>query len=185
MQQYLPASVLTGWYPQFSCSVMSDSFWPRGLQHARLLCPPLSPGVCSNSCPLSRWSYLTSSSSATLFSFCSNPSEHQGLFQWVDCSHQVVQVLERQPQQQSFWWLFRIDFLKDWLVWSPCSPRNSQESSPAPQFYLRYQLLNILNIVPVLKYMCVSVCVYMYTCVYKIIQVGESYVQFCTYISIS
>ena len=39
---------------QFSCSVMSDSLWPHGLQHARLLCPPLSLGVCSNSCLLSR-----------------------------------------------------------------------------------------------------------------------------------
>ena len=31
-------------------------------------------------------------------------------------------------------WIFRVDFLYDWLVWSPCSPRDSQESSPAPQF---------------------------------------------------
>ena len=37
---------------------MSDSLWPHGLQHARLLCPPLSPGVCSDSCPLSQWCYL-------------------------------------------------------------------------------------------------------------------------------
>ena len=34
---------------------MSDSLPPHGLQHARLLCPSLSPGVCSNSCPLSQW----------------------------------------------------------------------------------------------------------------------------------
>ena len=39
----------------FCHSVMSDSLQPHGLQHARLLCPSLSPGVCSNSCPLSRW----------------------------------------------------------------------------------------------------------------------------------
>ena len=44
--------------------------WPHGLQHARLLCPPLSPRVCSNSCPLSQWCYLTISSSAAPFSFC-------------------------------------------------------------------------------------------------------------------
>ena len=49
---------------------MSDSLQPHGLQCARLLCPLLSLGVCSNSCPLSRWWYLTISSSATLFSFC-------------------------------------------------------------------------------------------------------------------
>ena len=49
---------------------MSNSLRPRGLQHARLLCPPLSPRVCSNLCPLSQCYYLTISSSATLFSFC-------------------------------------------------------------------------------------------------------------------
>jgi len=54
----------------FSCYVGSDSLWPHGLQHARLPCPTLSPGVCSNSCPLSRWRYLTISSSATPSSFC-------------------------------------------------------------------------------------------------------------------
>ena len=48
---------------------MSSSLWPHGLQHARLPCPSLSPRVCSNSCLLSRWCSLTSSS-ATPFSFC-------------------------------------------------------------------------------------------------------------------
>ena len=43
--------------------------WLRGLEHARLLCPPRSPGVCSDSCLLSQWCYLTISSSATPFSF--------------------------------------------------------------------------------------------------------------------
>ena len=37
---------------EFSCSVMSDPLWPHGLQHARLLYPPLSARVCSISCPL-------------------------------------------------------------------------------------------------------------------------------------
>ena len=49
---------------------MSDSLWPHRLQHARLLYPPLSPRVCSDSCPLSLWCYLTISSSAAPFSFC-------------------------------------------------------------------------------------------------------------------
>ena len=61
-----------------------------------------------------------------------NLSQHQGLFQWVSTSHQVAKVLE--PQHQSFQWTFRVDFLWDWLVWSPCYPRDSQESSLAPQF---------------------------------------------------
>ena len=48
---------------------MFDSLWPNGLEHTRLLCPPLSPGVCLNSCPLSQWWYWTISFSATSFSF--------------------------------------------------------------------------------------------------------------------
>ena len=43
-------------------------------------------------------------------------------------------ILELQLQHQSFQWIFRVDFLYDWLVWSPWSPRDSQESSPIPQF---------------------------------------------------
>ena len=64
-----------------------------------------------------------------------NLSQHQGLFQWVSSSHQVARVLELQLQlqlhHQSFQWIFRVDFLKDWLVWSPYCPRDSQEFSPA------------------------------------------------------
>ena len=49
---------------------MSESLWPHGLQHARLPCPSLSPGVSSNSRPLSWWHHPTISSSAAPFSFC-------------------------------------------------------------------------------------------------------------------
>ena len=60
-------------------------------------------------------------------------SQHHGYFQWVSSSHQVAKVLELQFQHQSFQWIFRVDFLWDWLVWSPCCLRDSKESS-APQF---------------------------------------------------
>ena len=49
--------------------------------------------------------------------FAFNLSEHQSLFQWVDSSHQVVKGVELQIQQQSFQWIFRVDFLQNWLVW--------------------------------------------------------------------
>ena len=62
-----------------------------------------------------------------------NLSQHQGLFQWLSSSHQVAKVLELQLQQQSFQWIFRTDFLYNWLVWSPCSLRDSQESSQTLQ----------------------------------------------------
>ena len=63
-----------------------------------------------------------------------NPSQHHGLFQWVSCSHQVAKVLELQLQHLFFQWIFRIDFIQDRLVWSPCSPRDSQKSCPTLQF---------------------------------------------------
>ena len=47
---------------QFSCSVMSDSFWPHEPLHTRLACPSPTPGVYSNSCPLSQWCHATISS---------------------------------------------------------------------------------------------------------------------------
>ena len=60
--------------------------------------------------------------------------QHQGLFQWVISSHQVAKILEFQLQHLSFQWTFRSDLLQDRLVGSPCSLRDSQESSPTPQF---------------------------------------------------
>ena len=53
---------------QFSCSVMSDSMWPHGLQHTRLPCPSPNPRACSNSCPLNRWCHPTISSFVVPFS---------------------------------------------------------------------------------------------------------------------
>ena len=61
-------------------------------------------------------------------------SQHQGLFQWVNSSHEVAKVLEFQFQHHSFQRNPRTDLLYDGLVGSPCCPRDSQESSPIPQF---------------------------------------------------
>ena len=60
--------------------------------------------------------------------------QHQGLFQWVSSSHLVTKVLEFQLQHQSYQWIFGTDLLQNGLVGSPCSPRDSQESSSTPQF---------------------------------------------------
>ena len=54
-----------------------------------------------------------------------NLAQHQGIFQWSTSLHQVAKVLELQLQHQSFQWIFRVDFLWDWLVWSRCCPRDS------------------------------------------------------------
>ena len=61
-----------------------------------------------------------------------NFSQYQGLLQWVTCSYQMTKILEFQLQHQSFQWVFRIDSPQDWLLWYPCNPRGSQESSLAP-----------------------------------------------------
>ena len=100
----------------FSCSVMSKSLWPHGLQHARLPCPSPTLGTYSNSCPLSRWCHPTISSSVILFSSCPQSFSESGSFQWVSSSNLVAKVLEFQLQHQSFQWIFRTDFLWDWLV---------------------------------------------------------------------
>ena len=63
-----------------------------------------------------------------------NLPQHQGLFQWVSSLHQVAKVLEFQLQHQSFQWIPRTDLLQDGLAGYPCSPRDSQESFPTPQF---------------------------------------------------
>ena len=62
-----------------------------------------------------------------------NPFQHQSLFQWVNSSHEVAKVLEFQLKHHSFQRTSRADLLQNELVGSPCSPRDSQESSPTPQ----------------------------------------------------
>ena len=59
---------------------MSNSLQTHELQHSRLLCPPLSPRVCSNSYPLSWWCYVTISSSVIPFSFCLQSFPASGSF---------------------------------------------------------------------------------------------------------
>ena len=63
-----------------------------------------------------------------------NLPQHQCLFKWLSSSHQVAKVLEFQLQHQSFQRTPRTDLFYDGVIGSPCSPSDSQESFPAPQF---------------------------------------------------
>ena len=72
-----------------SCSIVSDSLQPHGLQHTRLPCSSLSPEVCSNSCPLSQWCNPTIISSVVSFSSCPPSFPASYLFICLDV----------------FWWL--------------------------------------------------------------------------------
>ena len=65
---------------EFSLSVVSDSLWPHGLQHARIPCPSPTPGAYSNPCPLSQWCYPTISSSVIPFSSCLQSFPASGSF---------------------------------------------------------------------------------------------------------
>ena len=105
---------------------------PHGLQHTWFPCPSPTPGAYSNSCPLSQWCHPTISPTVIPYPVFSL-FRHQGLF-WLSSSHQVAKLLELQLQCHSLQWIFRIDFLSDWLVWCPCSIRDSQELSPTLQF---------------------------------------------------
>ena len=87
---------------QISRSFVSDSLWPHELQHARTPCPSPTPGVHSDSRPLSQWCHPAISSSGVPFSSCPQSLQHQSLFQWVNSSHKVAKVLEFQLQHHSF-----------------------------------------------------------------------------------
>ena len=113
---------------QFSRWVMYDSLQPHESQHTRLPSPSPTPRVHPNPCTSSWWCHPAISSSVVPFSSCPQSLPASG------SSHEVAKVLEFQPHYQSFQWTPRTGLLKDGLVGSPCSPRDSQESSPTPQF---------------------------------------------------
>ena len=92
-----------------------------------------SPGTCSNWCPLSQWCYPTILLSDVPFSSCLQILPSIRVFYNESALQQVTKVLEFQCQHQSFQWIFEIDFIYDRHVWSPCCPRDFQESSSASQ----------------------------------------------------
>ena len=117
---------------QFSSVAQScPTPWPHEPQHVRHPCPSATPRVSQTHVHWVGDAIQTShplSSPSPAFDL----SQHQGLFKWVSSSHQVAKVLEF--QHQSFQWIVRTALLNDGLVGSPCSPRDSQEFSPIPQF---------------------------------------------------
>ena len=78
----------------------SDSLRPHGLQHTRLPCPSLSPGVCSNSCPLSQWCHSTISSSIAPFSSCPHCFPASGSLPHRLCPLFILAAWSQHP----LWW---------------------------------------------------------------------------------
>ena len=119
---------------QFCCSVMFDSLRPHESHHARPCCPSPSPRVHSNSCPSSQWCHPAIAFSVIPFSSCLQSLQASGSFPMSQLFAWGGQNIELQLHHQSFQWTPRTDLLQNGLVKSPCSPRDSQESSPTPQF---------------------------------------------------
>ena len=113
----------------FSCSVMSDSLWPHGLQHTRLPSPSPTPGACSNSWPSSWLCHPTISSSVIPFSFCLQSFPTSGSLPMNQFFTSGSQSIGASASAS----VLPVN-IQVWLVWSPCSPRDSQVSSPTPQF---------------------------------------------------
>ena len=131
---------------------MFSSLQPHGLQHDRLPCPWLSPSICSNSSPVGQGCHLTISSSSTLFSYCFPFSPASGsfpvsqLFASGGQSTGASVSASVLPMNIQGWFPLGLTGLN----WSPCCPRDSQESSPAPQFKSIYSsVLSLLYGPPV------------------------------------
>ena len=96
---------------QFSCSIISDSLWPHGLQHARLPCPSPNARACWNSCPLSRWYHLTLSSSVIPLSTCLQSFLESGSFPMSQFSLSSGQNIGVSASASVLQWIFSTDFL--------------------------------------------------------------------------
>ena len=113
---------------------MSNPLWPQGLQHSRLPYLSVSPGICSDSCPSSRWYHLTISSSVIPFSSCLQSLPTSGSFpmsQFFALGGQSIGASASElvlPMNIQDWFLLG---LSDWIS---CCPRDSQEFSLALQF---------------------------------------------------
>ena len=121
---------------KYSCvsSVVFDSLRPHGLQHARILCPSPTPGVDSNSCPLSWWCHPTISSSVIPFFSCVQSFPTKGYFlisQFFTSGGRSIGI-----SASASVLLMNIQdwFPLGWTGWISWSPRDSQESSPTTQF---------------------------------------------------
>ena len=107
---------------------MPDSLWAHELQHISLLCPSLSPIVCSNSCPFSWWCIPTISSSVTPFSSCPQSFPASGSFPMCQLFALNGQSIGASASASVLPMTTQGWFPLDWLVWSPCSPRDSLKS---------------------------------------------------------
>ena len=86
--------------------IVPDAVWPLGPQHARLPRPSPSPGICSNSCPLSQWCHPTTSSSVVPFSSClqSFPASGSFLSNQSPGFHVIIILSLLKCKSLATWW---------------------------------------------------------------------------------
>ena len=118
---------------QSGCEAISDCLRPHGLQHTRPPCPSPMPRLYSNS-NLSRWCHPTISSSVVPFSSHLQSFPASGSFQMSQLFASGGQSIGVKPSTLALPMNIQDWFPLGWLVGSPCSPRDSLESSPTPQF---------------------------------------------------
>ena len=129
----------------FSCSVMFDSLWPHGLQHARLPCPSPYPEACSNPCPLSRWCHPTISSSVIPFSSCLQSFPASGSFPMSRLFASDDQTIGASASASVLPMNIQDWFLLGLTGFISLQPKDSQESSPIPQFEsINFSVLRLL-----------------------------------------
>ena len=130
---------------QFSCSVVSDALWPHEWQHARPPCPSPTPGVHSDSRPLSQWCHPAISSSAVPFSSCpqSLPASESfpmsQLFSWGGQSTGVSALASFLPKKSQGW------SPSEWSGWISLQSKGLSRVFSSPQFRsINSSVLNLL-----------------------------------------
>ena len=128
-----PSHLLSSPSPNFTLS-LHDALPIYGLQHTRPPCPSSTPRACSNSCPSSQWCHPTISSSVICFSSCLQSFPASGSFQMNQLFAAGGQSIGASASTS----VLPMN-IQDWFPlglarWISLSPRDSQESSPTPQF---------------------------------------------------
>ena len=119
---------------QLNRSVMSNSWPPHGLQHAKLLWSSPTPGACSDSCPLSWWCHPTISSSVIPFSSCLQSFLASGSFQRSQFFTSGSQGIGLSSSASVLPMNIQDWFLLEWTGWISWQSKGLSRVSPTPQF---------------------------------------------------
>ena len=139
LQKLLPLSV------QFSCSATSNSLQPHGLQHARPPCPSSTPGVYSDSCPLSQWCHPAISSSGVPFSSSLQSFPASGSFQMSQLFASGGQSIGLSASASVLPMNIQDWFPLGWTGWISLQSKGLSRVFPTPQFEnINFSVLSFL-----------------------------------------